>query len=136
MNIYSKIQPDKLLHAIIRKRDIPEGRMDVSPNNQFLQCATLRLRKDTTFKPHKHNWKPSNDQVIAQESWIIIKGLVKVTLYDLDDTVIHTDILQAGEASFTFEGGHTYLIMSEDAHIFEYKTGPYIDQQTDKTFIN
>ena len=81
---YSKIDPEKLLHLITRCDEI-EGRTDVAPASQFIQLATLRMEKGKTFRPHKHIWKPASKlEVIAQESWVVIKGSVKVHLYDID----------------------------------------------------
>lgn len=133
--IHSKIQPDKLLHMIVRKQDVPTGRVDLCPPEQFLQIATLRLPKDTTFKPHQHLWHRFNGDRIPQESWIVLTGSVKVWLYDLDGTLLHEDIICAGELSITFEGGHNYQIMSEDSRVIEVKTGPYFGQEKDKVFI-
>lgn len=134
--IYSKINPEKLLHIIVRKEDQRPGRQDIVPENQFIQCSLLGMEKDKTFRPHKHIWKERTHQVIAQESWIVIRGSVKCTLYDLDDSVLAEPVLNPGEASFTLEGGHNYLILEQDTVVFEYKTGPYEGQQLDKTFIN
>lgn len=133
--ILSHIHPEKLLHMIVRKQDIPKGRVNLCPDDQFIQCATLRLPQGTTFKAHQHIWHRFNGDRIPQESWVVIKGTVKVFFYDLDGTLIHTDIIEAGEVSFTFEGGHNYEIMSEDSLVFEYKTGPYSGQENDKVFI-
>ena len=94
------------------------------------------MESGKTFRPHKHIWKERTQQVIAQESWIVIQGSVKCTLYDLDNTIIAEPILKPGEASFTLEGGHNYLILDKDTIVFEYKTGPYEGQQLDKTFID
>lgn len=135
MNIYSRIQPEKLLHIIVRREDIKPGRTDVVPPDQFLQCATLRYPKDKTFQAHRHLWRNGVEN-IPQESWIVIRGSVKVILYDIDGTILHEDIIQAGEASFTMEAAHNYLIMSDDTLVFEYKTGPYKGQEFDKVFIN
>ena len=94
------------------------------------------MEKGTTFKPHKHIWKTGQKKVIAQESWVVIRGSVKVTMYDLDDKVIATPILYPGDCSMTFQGGHTYEILEEDTVVYEYKTGPYEGQEFDKEFIN
>jgi hypothetical protein len=134
--IYSKIHPEKLLHLIVRKDAFKEGRIDLCPADQFLQCAALRMNHGKTFRPHQHIWHRINDDRVAQESWAVIKGTVKVFLYDLDGTLIHTDIIQAGEASFTFLAGHTYEILEDDTRVLEYKTGPYLGQEHDKTFID
>ena len=133
--IYSKIHPEKLLHIIVRKQDIVPGRQDIIPEEQFIQCSILNMEKDKTFKPHKHIWKERTRNVIAQESWVIIQGSVKCVFYDLDDTIIAEPILKPGDASFTLEGGHNYVILEENTLVYEYKTGPYEGQQLDKTFI-
>jgi cupin fold WbuC family metalloprotein len=133
--IYSKTQPDKLLHVIVRKKDLIPGRIEVVPERHFIQCALLNMEEGKTFKPHKHIWKPRKQMVIAQESWIVIQGSVKCTFFDLDDQIIAEPILYPGDASFTLEGGHTYTILENDTLVYEYKTGPYEGQTMDKTFI-
>jgi hypothetical protein len=133
--IYSKQEPEKLLHIIVRKEDIKPGREDIVSEENFIQCSILNMDKGKTFKPHKHIWKERTRNVIAQESWIVIKGSVKCIFYDLDDNIIAEPILYAGDASFTLEGGHNYLILEDDTLVYEYKTGPYEGQQLDKTFI-
>jgi cupin fold WbuC family metalloprotein len=133
--IYSKMQPDKLLHVIVRRTDITPGRNEVIPEQHFIQCALLNMEEGKTFKPHKHIWKPRKHMVIAQESWIVIQGSVKCTFFDLDNQIIAEPILYPGDASFTLEGGHTYTILENDTLVYEYKTGPYEGQSMDKTFI-
>ena len=134
--IYSKVD-GRLLHIINRIHEF-QGRKEVIPEDNFLQCATLRMEKGKTFPPHKHITKDRHyPEQIAQESWVVIKGSVKCTFYDLDDTIISNDIiLKAGDASFTLYGGHTYEILEEDTLVYEYKTGPYEGQELDKTFID
>ena len=134
--IYSKIDPDKLLHIVVRKEDILPGRQDIVSEEHFIQCSILNMPKDKTFKPHKHIWKERTRNVIAQESWIVIRGRVQCTFYDLDDSIIATPVLEVGDASFTLEGGHNYLILEDDTLVYEYKTGPYEGQALDKTFID
>ena len=134
--IYSKVEPGKLLHIINRLSEI-EGRKEIVPKDNFIQCATLKMKKNKTFLPHKHIEKDRHySKQIAQESWVIIQGSVKCTLYDIDDTIIAEPILQPGDASFTLYGGHTYIILEDNTLVYEYKTGPYEGQKLDKTFIN
>lgn len=133
--IYSKKHPSKLLHIIVRKEDLKPGRIEVVPEDHFIQCAILNMEKGKTFKPHKHIWKERNRNIIAQESWIVIQGSVRCVFFDIDDKVITEPILQPGDASFTLEGGHTYKILEDNTLVYEYKTGPYEGQALDKTFI-
>ena len=133
--IYSLIDSEKLLHIILRKDDVINERENIIPVNNFLQCATIKMNHGKTFKPHKHFWKQRNENYITQESWVVIQGQVKCILYDLDDTIISEEILNPGDASFTIEGGHNYLILSDDTIVYEYKTGPYEGVELDKKFI-
>jgi cupin fold WbuC family metalloprotein len=134
--IYSKIQPDLLLHIVNRLSEI-EGRTDLIPEDNFIQCSTLKMQDGKTFPPHKHIKKVRHyDEQIAQESWIVIKGRVRCILYDIDDTIISKPILEPGDASYTLYGGHTYEILEDNTIVYEYKTGPYEGQKLDKTFID
>jgi cupin fold WbuC family metalloprotein len=134
--IYSKINTDKVLHIVVRKEDITTGRQDIVSEENFIQCSILNMENGKTFKPHKHIWKERTHNVIAQESWVVIQGSVKVMFYDLDDTIITEEILNVGDASFTLEGGHNYFILEDNTLVYEYKTGPYEGQQLDKIFID
>ncbi len=133
--IYSKIDETKLLHIIVRKNEITPGRENIISEENFIQCSRLNLDKGTTFKPHKHLWKERNREVIAQESWVVIQGSVKCIFYDIDDSILTTEILYFGDASFTLEGGHNYEILEDNTLVYEYKTGPYEGQEFDKKFI-
>lgn len=131
--IYSKIAKDTLLHLVYRLNEI-EGRTNISPDNEFLQLASMKMKKGTTFKAHKHiiHEKKTN---IAQESWLVIKGSVKCIFYDIDDTIIAELVLYPGDISMTFRGGHNYFILEDDTIVYEYKTGPYLGIELDKTFL-
>ena len=133
--IFSKVEEGKLLHIINRFDEI-SGRNEIVPENNFIQCATLKMPKGKTFPPHKHIIKERHYlEQIAQESWVVIKGSVKCFFYDIDDTIIAIEILNYGDASFTLYGGHTYEILEDDTIVYEYKTGPYEGQKLDKKFI-
>jgi cupin fold WbuC family metalloprotein len=134
-NIYSKVDPNKLLHFVHRAND-KIGRSNlISPDN-YLQCSFMVFKEGTTFKPHKHIEKSrSFEKMIAQESWLIVRGKVKCIFYDVDDTVLSEKILNPGDASFTLYGGHNYEILEDNTLVYEYKTGPYEGIEMDKQFI-
>ncbi len=134
-HIYSKVDPEVLLHIIVRKEDMKPGRQDVVSEENFIQCSILNMENGKTFKPHKHIWKERTRNVIAQESWIVVQGSVRCLFFDLDDTLTATPVLYPGDASFTLQGGHTYEILEDDTLVYEYKTGPYEGQSLDKVFI-
>lgn len=131
--IYSKIERGVLLHLVNRYEEI-NGRTNISPDEEFLQLASMKMQKGQTFKAHKHIFveKVTN---IAQESWLVFRGRVKCIFYDLDDTIIAETILLPGDCSMTFRGGHNYLILEDNTIVYEYKTGPYLGQEMDKKFL-
>jgi len=132
--IYSKVDPKVLLHLVYRLADV-NGRTNVAPDNEFLQLASIKMAKGQTFKAHKHiiHEKVTN---IAQESWVVLSGRVECIFYDLDNAIIARPVLNAGDCSMTFRGGHNYLILEDDTIVYEYKTGPYLGQALDKVFID
>ena len=133
--IYSKVDPNKLLHIVVRIDDMIPGREDIVSEEHFIQCSILNLQEGHTFRPHKHIWKERTRDVIAQESWIVVRGSVKCIFYDINDQIISEPILYPGDASFTVEGGHNYVILEDGTLVYEYKTGPYEGQKLDKQFL-
>ena len=134
--IYSKVNPELLLHIIYRYEDFENGRFEIVGGDNFIQCAALKMQTGKTFKPHKHIYKNRTyEKQIAQESWVILSGSVKCIFYDIDDKIIAEPILKFGDSSYTLAGGHTYLILEDNTIVYEYKTGPYEGQEFDKKFI-
>jgi|TARA_R110002033_G_scaffold4172_2_gene21102 hypothetical protein len=138
IKVYSNVIENKLLHMVYFKNDLDETRdfrFDVAPEDQFIQVSALRLEAGKTFRPHKHIWKEAPEpEVIAQESWCVLEGRVQAHFYDLDDSLLVEYVLEVGDISLTFEGGHSYTIL-EDARVYEYKTGPYQGVEKDKVFL-
>ncbi len=137
IKIYSKCEPDKLLHLINRFDEI-DGRTDIAPEEQFIQAATIKFPQGgKKFRTHQHIWKPApREQVIAQESWIVVQGSVRVFMYDTDQLFLQDEVIKKGDCSMTFEGGHTYEILEDDTIVYEYKTGPYMGVENDKIFYD
>ena len=132
--IYSKVN-QQLLHVVNRFSDI-KSRTDIVPENNFIQVASMKGKKGDDFKPHFHLWKPNFfDQNIAQESWVVISGKLKVDYYDVDQSLICTEILLAGDCTITLHGGHGYEIVEDNTVVIEFKTGPYLGQEFDKKYI-
>jgi hypothetical protein len=136
--IYSRKHPEKLLHIVRRKEEMirqSSGREDLSPKDQFLQIASLKLPKNKTFQAHQHIWREGEPLIIPQESWIVISGCVQVLFYDVDGVFLDSHNLFSGDVSITFEGGHNYVIHAENTLIYEVKSARYYGQEKDKTFI-
>jgi hypothetical protein len=80
------------------------------------------------FKAHRHLPRQQNEEIITQESFVIIQGKVKCIFYDLDDSIIEAHIIRRGDASFTFYGGHNYEILKNNTILYEFKVGKYIGE--------
>lgn len=125
----------KLLHVVCTPDDFTEDRTEIIEPENFIQCSFLKMNKGKTFRPHKHIWKePAFEKMIAQESWVVIRGKVNAHFFDTEMKLIEEKILNVGDVSFTLEGGHTYEILEDDTLVYEYKTGPYEGQSRDKVF--
>jgi len=139
-DIVSKIDGRVLhrVHIMPKKVDADaDSRKELVEPDNFIQCSFLTMHAGKTFRPHRHIVKDRrHKEQIAQESWVVIRGRVKCFFYDLDDTLLTTEILGPGDASFTLYGGHTYEILENYTLVYEYKTGPYEGQQSDKVFID
>ena len=136
IKIYSKVDPNVLCHMVLRKKEIVEERTDIISAENFLQLSTLNMSNGKTFRPHKHIWKSGEEKVIAQESWVVIQGKVKVFFFDTDGKPLQEEFLHPGDSSITLQGGHTYLSMEDETKVYEFKTGPYKGQKLDKVFLD
>lgn len=119
---------------VYRLNDVVNSRENITPANQYLQVASIMMDSGHTFRPHKHI-ETIRTTDITQESWVVIQGKVRAILYDLDDTILATPILEPGDCSITFKGGHNYECLEDNTTVYEYKTGPYLGVEKDKTFL-
>ena len=136
IKIYSKVDPNVLCHMVLRKKEIVEERTDIISAENFLQLSTLNMPNGKTFRQHEHIWKSGEEKVIAQESWVVIQGKVKVFFFDTDGESLQEELLHPGDSSITLQGGHTYLSMEDETKVYEFKTGPYKGQKLDKVFLD
>lgn len=133
--IYSKVQPGLLLHQVFRSSEVTDGRIDLCNDDSFIQCASLRFDAGKTFPAHKHRVRERKWNVIAQESWHVVRGSVMCHFYDIDGKHLRDVLIGADDTSFTFHGGHTYTIKEDGTVVREFKTGRYEGQETDKVTL-
>lgn len=135
--IFSKVQPDLLLHVIFRFEDFNEPRKDILDAHNFLQSSAVVANGGTSFRPHRHIEKVVNrSHEITQECQVVIRGMVECSLYDIDDTLLTKVNIRAGDALYTLRGGHGFVILDDQTYLLEFKSSPYEGQVKDKIFIN
>jgi cupin fold WbuC family metalloprotein len=136
-NIFSKADKEVLLAVIVPFQDFNKPRTEVVPAEEFIQGALVRVNDGDRFRPHRHIWKQINSPHIkTQEAWLVLRGVIKVVIFDTDNKIIHTSLLKDGDACFTIHGGHTFECIEDHTCLWEIKTGPYEGQVKDKIFIN
>jgi len=106
--------------------------------DRFLQLGIFILDKNQTFKPHRHIYKQfSTNLLIANEAWVVMNGEVLAQYYDIQgDNIICEKKLKAGDITMSFQnGGHNYKSLKDETVIYEFKSGPYKNQEWDKEMI-
>ena len=130
-----------LLHVVIRPDEksgvIKElNRVDFSDPQEYLQGAVIEIPAKHVFKPHIHlERERSFSNLRAQETWVVIRGEVTVDYYGETGVFIGSEVLQAGDVTITFRGGHGYRTSNSDSLVYEFKSGPYEGVEVDKIFI-
>ena len=134
---YSAID-GQLNHIILTLSDLVElssNRVNVCPDESFLQLGLIKSGP-RSYAPHFHLDHQTPRQIIrAQESWVVMRGSVEVTLYDKDDSVQAIKTLNQGDVTLTLYGGHGYKILEEETLVYEFKSGPYEGIEIDKQEI-
>ena len=132
--IVSKINPNVLLHVIHKRENFSERRVDFSTDKEYIQPAAMVLSKNEEVTAHKH-LEGEKIGKITQEVIIVVEGELEIKYYDLDDSLIRTEILRSGDCSVTFFGGHSFKALSERTKFYEIKNGPYHGREKDKKQI-
>jgi len=135
--IYSNIHPDLLLHIVFRFQDFNQPRTEIIEADNFLQSAAIRANQGQVFRAHQHiDSEVTYKTKKAQESWVVLRGCIRVTFYDVDDSILSVVHLMEHDACFTLHGGHSFMVLEDNSCILEFKSGPYEGQSKDKIWIN
>ncbi len=106
-----------------------ENRVDLTDPSQFLQVSVMKIPPGKKVNPHIHQPRQANPPAnpgITQECWIVLRGELKIRLFDLDQTLLHQQALSPGNLLVTFYGGHSLECQSDGAVMIECKNGPYL----------
>ena len=127
-------KPLFLIKKYFKKKNLKK-RDDLTDESKFLQISFLNLNKKMKFKPHIH--LPHNKKTnISSEAWIVMSGKLKVSFYDIDQKKVYEDVLNKGDISILFEGGHELKPLTKNTSVFEIKNGPYMGSKKEKLNIN
>jgi hypothetical protein len=124
--VFSAIDSSILLHVIMNTAAVSSERIDLSPSEEFLQLSVVPLTTGRGVKPHRALARPLGGHGQVQESWIVMRGAIDVSLYDTDGSFLKSATLPAGWLLVTFRGGHGFSTVDEPTTIIECKLGPYV----------
>lgn len=116
----------------IRVRRLQKGSVPITDPKESVQVVGLKHPKGAYLKAHAH--KPRRRVTpCLQEGLIVRKGKIKIDLYTPESLEKFKSItLKAGEMFLLLNGGYGIHIL-EDAEMFEFKNGPFLE---DKVLIN
>jgi len=122
-----KIYDGKMLIGLHIGLDVPAGSIPHTAPEESLGLLTLKYPQGTHLKGHKHLPKERVTQSL-QECFVIRKGTVRISIFGMQNQLLTTLTLQAGEAFIALRGGHAFDFL-EDGEIIELKNGPYSDDK-------
>ena len=114
----------------IRIRRFAEGTAPMTAPEEALQLLTLKYPEGHDIKPHRHRPRKRVTAVL-QECLLVIRGKIRVDLYDETGTCFRKIVARAGQAVVLLGVAHGVRFL-ESSRGYELKTGPFID---DKEFL-
>ncbi|MDO8619763.1 MAG: hypothetical protein Q7R64_00240 [bacterium] len=109
---------------------VREGTHPLSSPEDALQIMTMKRAKGHVAKAHRH--VPAHRETeLLQECLIVIKGKIRIDLFDTDKRCFKKVVVKEGEAMIILDTAHEVHYL-EDTLAYELKNGPFID---DKEFI-
>jgi len=133
LKIFSRIESTTLIAVLYRPRE-ENTRVDLTSPEEILQAAVLPFTKATHLSPHKHN--PVERQTVGtSEAWVVIRGSAEIQVFDLDDAVLGTWLLEQDALAISLKGGHALTSLQFGTLVYEFKNGPYWGPDVDKVQI-
>jgi hypothetical protein len=131
--IYSQSEPNQLLACVMSAADAA-GRTDAADADEILQASLLRLPHGKTIASHRHLPQVRTTTGTC-EAWVVVSGRLVAQVFDLDQSLVTTVGLTAGDCMILYRGGHNFTVVSADTVIYEIKNGPYNGPETDSEKI-
>jgi hypothetical protein len=128
-----KIIDKGTLIAIVGSVDnMPKGNNFITDNDLPMQVGVVHADKAETLKNHIHKTRDHRYQAISIEYHMVVKGRVRLSLFNDDKTLIKKMILKPNMFSLLIHGGHGYEILEDDTVVVECKLGKFESVESDK----
>eukprot|EP00944_MAST-04C_sp_MAST-4C-sp1_P004378 g4378.t1 len=113
----------KLLACIIRSSFEPTKTTFISPSETNPQYGIIAYKKNHEIPRHYHN-PIQRTPLGTPETLVVRKGSISAVIYDDEQNMVNTFVLNANDIIVLIAGGHGFTFL-EDAWLFEVKQGPY-----------
>jgi len=136
IKVYSKTDPTLLLHIIVRPNDFNKTFVEITEPDSFLQSLGIRLDEGESRRAHRHLMM--NDDTggrMQQEAWVVLNGVIRCDLYDIDGSHLSSHVIQEKSALITLYGAHGLEVLEDNTMILEFKLGKYKGNINDKVYI-
>lgn len=130
MEIFDK--NNNLIAIVHKDSDFRDGKTFYTDNNKDFQFGTFKLEQGEIIENHIHNLQ-KREINNTSEAIVVIKGSLKIMLFDNEKNFIDSVIINTNDAILLFEGGHGIEVIEESKFI-EFKQGPYIEDMDKKHF--
>jgi cupin fold WbuC family metalloprotein len=122
-NIERITEGDRVYGIVLRSGYNKPGANFFTPEEFSQQLGMLVHEKGTIVQRHRHKLV-KREIFRTQEVLVLLKGKLKVDLYDDNVKLLKSVILTPGDSILLAQGGHRVEIL-EAAKIIEVKQGPY-----------
>ena len=130
MEIFDK--NNNLIAIVHKDSDFRDGKTFYTDNNKDFQFGTFKLEQGEIIENQIDN-SQKREINKTSEAIVVIKGSLKIMLFDNEKNFIDAVIIDTNDAILLFEGGHGIEVIEESKFI-EFKQGPYIEDMDKKHF--
>ena len=134
MRVMSKFSPEIEIAVIVNVNQLSDYRLDLCDPKEPLQVSGRCLSAGIHVPAHRHNLI-QRETNRTSEAWVIFSGKVECEIYDIDDQRLENQVLISGDCLVLFRGGHSLKVIDDKTVMFEFKNGPYLGINSDKTNI-
>ncbi len=125
---------NKTLARLIAPGDVKEGLNFFSEDGDFIQVGEWNYGKDKDLLAHIHNEVPRTVTRTC-ETLYVISGKLEAKIYTLEEELVDTFEVNAGDILVLLECGHGYKTLEDNTRVLEVKNGPYLGAEVDRRRI-
>ena len=127
-----KDQNENIVCVVQYFDEIENERRFLTEDNEEMQYASFKYKKNTEVQRHFHNLNERNISTTA-EGIVVLEGSIEIEIYDNSKNFLETIALNEKDSILMLDGGRKFIVL-EDCKFIEFKQGPY-DSEIDKTLF-